>query len=148
MREINIIYQLSGGGITDDTGEYHHLSSEKINYIHSNFDINNTAIMCHYIEERERLKIEFPHVYSSTADAEGVDLSMFSDLIIYSQNFSTGKHAQRRARQANVNRDKPITVHFLIAESPAIDGHIYQTVSKKQVNFTARVYKQSGLFDG
>jgi hypothetical protein len=146
MREINGIYQLSGGGVTTDIDEYLHLSSEKIDYIHSNFDINNTAIMCHYIQERERLKSIFPHVYSSTSDAEGVDLSHFENLIIYSQNFSTSKHSQRRARQANIKRDTPIVVHFLIADA-GIDRYVYESVSKKQENFTARVYTQPGLFE-
>ena len=85
-------------------------------------------------------------MYSSTSHAEGVDLSHFDNLIIYSQNFSTSKHSQRRARQANINRADPITVHFLIADT-GIDQHIYDSVSVKQENFTARVYNQGGLFD-
>jgi len=140
-RELNIVYQLSGGGIDDIR-----LSSEKIDYIRSNFDPGKTAIMAHYISEQERLKEIFPNVFSATAHAEGVDLSHFSDLVIYSQNFSTAKHSQRRARQANISRDEPIRVHFLIAEDPAIDRHVYETVARKQRNFTSRIYTRS-LFD-
>ncbi len=140
MGMANALYQLSGGGLTMSDG-YKETSTEKIDYIKANFDDNDTAIMCHYVGEQNRLKQYFKNVFSSTADAEGVDLSHFKHLVVYSMSFSASKYIQRRCRQCNINRKEPITVHFLIADY-GIDEHIYSTVATKKTNFTARVYNE------
>jgi len=138
MGEMVSVHMLAGGGILKDD-EYIELSSEKIDYIHEYFNPKTTAIMAHYKAEQERLGRIFPNVFSSTAQAEGVDLSHFDNLVIYSQNFSTSKFTQRRARQARIDRATPIVVHFLLADY-GLDAKLYDAVAKKKSNFTARVY--------
>ena len=141
MAEMNAVYARSGGAVITEDGVIWK-STEKIDYVTDNFDPTNTAIMCHYKHEQSRLAELFPHVYSSTSHAEGVDLSHFKNLVIYSMSFSTSKFSQRRARQANIKRDSPIIVHFLIADA-GLDRHVYDMVAVKNKNFTMRTYRDA-----
>ena len=92
--------------------------------------------MANYRAEQYFLPKFFPKalVVSATSNAEGVDYSMYEHLIIYSQNFSTSKHSQRRARQANKNRTTPIKVHFYLVKG-AISEQVFDTVSVNKTNF-------------
>ncbi len=142
MRTIH--YQLEGGTakvndyLTIRTGEL-----EKIDYIKANYNLADIAIMAHFIEERALLKEHFPTVpiYSSDGDAEGVDLSHISKLLVYSMSFKTSKHTQRVARQANHDRTKPIEVDVLVAKAPGIGYKVYNTVAIKKINFTKLSYE-------
>jgi len=141
MAEMNSIY-LRGGGMVEHEKECYQLSTEKVDYILEFFgDTEDVAIMAHYVCEQKMLAATFSNAttLSSTAHAEGVDLHKYKSLIIYSMGFSTSKFIQRRARQCNINREDPIEVHYLIADG-CIDKKLYDTVSQKRSNFTARIY--------
>lgn len=149
--------QLKKNGISDDgliiadtsmglMVELHKLEGqgwEKVNYIIDHWgDEQSVVIMAHYISEQDRLKTIFNNatVLSATSFAEGVDLSMFETLVIFSQGFSTAQHKQRRARQANMKRDTPINVHYLLTKK-GVSAAVYKTVSVNGKNFVARYYE-------
>ena len=142
MALMNGEYMLTGGGLLIDEA-YKPLSREKIDYIFEHFgDTEGIAIMAHFKGEQERLKKIFKkaHIFSSTSDAEGVDLSSFDKLIVYSMSYSTSKYVQRRCRQCNINRKDPIEVHYLLTDY--IDKEVYNQVAVKKQNFTKRVYER------
>lgn len=142
MALMNGEYMLTGGGLMIDN-EYQPLSNEKIRYIFEHFDDSKSmAIMAHFVGEQERLKKIFKEadVFSSTSDAEGVDLSGYDKLIVYSMSYSTSKYVQRRCRQCNINRKKPIQVYYLLTDY--IDKEVYKSVAVKKKNFTKRVYER------
>lgn len=138
------LYMIEGGTVKiNDDITLDICNREKINYIKSNFK-ENVAIMAHFVGEQEMLKKYFKNVYSSTSHAEGVDLSHIDELVVYSMDFSTARFIQRRARQANMKRDKPINVHFLLVKG-AISEQVYNSVAVKKENFTNSCFERSTL---
>ena len=137
-------YQLEGGTLkVDDTKSIFTTSGrEKIEYIRANYDLDNLAIMAHFIAERKLLEAEFPNVpiYSADGHAEGVDLSHIAKLLIYSMSFKTSKYTQRLARQANHDRKTPIEVDILVGDKPAIGYDVFNTVAIKKENFDKNSY--------
>ena len=112
-------------------------NQEKIDYIKKNWgDTKDLVIMHQYKAELTKLSQQFKHatILQATSFAEGVDLSMYKHLVIYSQDFSTARHSQRRARQANKNRKEEIIVHFLLVHK-AVSQQVYTTVSINKTNF-------------
>ena len=77
-------------------------------------------------------------------DEECIDLSKIKYLIIYSQDFSTARHTQRRARQANREREDEIKVHFLLVKN-ALSDQVYESVSINKINFVDSVYKKVAI---
>jgi len=136
------------GGVAKVGDKYYVLSmQEKIDCIVKEFgDSSNTVIMYQYIAEGDKLRAFFQNVtlLQGTSFAEGIDLSMFDNLIIYSQDFSTARHSQRRARQANKNRSTPIKVHFYLVKD-AISEQVYKTVSINKTNFIDKLFKRATL---
>jgi len=107
---------------------------EKINYIKANFgDSEDTGIMCHFVGERQILEKEFKHakIYSSSSDAEGVDLSHLKNFIILSSDYSGSKFIQRRDRIININGSASLVVHHIMVKN-AISEQVYKKVSKKE----------------
>jgi ERCC4-related helicase len=102
--------------------------------------------MYNYKAELTKLQQHFKNavLLQGTSYAEGVDLSGHKHLVIYSQDFSTARHTQRRARQANVNRTLPINVHFLLVKK-AISDEVYKTVSVNKKNYVDSVFGASKL---
>jgi ERCC4-related helicase len=127
---------------------YHILrNSEKIQYIINNWgDTEDLVIMYNYIAEQDKLQQHFKKalILQATSYAEGVDLHKYKHLVVYSQDFSTARHTQRRARQANKQREEPITVHFLLVKK-AISEQVYKTVSVNKKNFVDSVFKRNKL---
>lgn len=141
------LHMLEGGVAKIDDNRIVLANEEKIDYIKKHFgDHEGLVIMYNYIAEKEKLNAHFTHarILQATSYAEGVDLHKYSDLIIYSQDFSTARHTQRRARQANKNRDTPITVHFLLVEK-GLSQQVYKTVSVNKKNFVDSVFKKESL---
>lgn len=136
------------GGVFKDGDTYGELNNkEKIDAIYRRFtDRRGLVIMYHYKAEFAKLSKHFREatLLQGTSNAEGVDLSSYDDLIIYSQDFSTAKHAQRRARQANKKRATPIRVHFYLVRG-AISEQVYDTVSLNKSNFIDKLYKRNKL---
>lgn len=126
------------GGTMKLKDKYFNLSNrEKIDYILETWgDTDQLCIFYNYKQEEHKLKEVFKHAHilQASAYAEGVDLSMYETLVVYSQNFSTGQYSQRRARQANMARDTPITVHFLLVKN-AVSEQCYECVAHNKQNF-------------
>lgn len=110
----------------------------KVQYIKENFDPEKTMILAYYKAEQDCIADIFPHTGSTTKNAEGIDYSHFDDMVIYSHNHSSATFQQVRVRQANINRTKPITVHFLIAGE--FDLKVYNIASGKEP-YTRRWYE-------
>lgn len=136
------LHMLEGGAIKIDNTYIALNSSEKIDYIIENWgDSPNLAIMYNYIAEGNKLRSSFKEalILQGTSYAEGIDLSHIKNLVIYSQDFSTSKHTQRRARQTGKNRNEPINVHFLLVKK-AISSQVYKAVSKNKTNFVDSLF--------
>ena len=144
MKERSVHYQIEGGTIKTDEG-YIKCGFDKIHYIRNNYEVENIAIMAHFIAERKELEKAFPEckIYSSDGHAEGVDLSGIDKLLIYSMSFKTSKYTQRLARQANHNRATPIVVDILVCDKPAIGMEVYKAVALKKENFDKNSYLRS-----
>ena len=133
------------GGVAKVEDDYITLGNrEKIDYIKKTWgDTNNIAVFYQYIEEGNKLRNHFRYakILQGTSYAEGIDLSNIKHLVIYSQDFSTARHTQRRARQANFNREQEIIVHFLLCEN-AISEQVYNIVSVNKQNFVDSVFNK------
>lgn len=136
------------GGVLKIKGEYILLGNrEKIDFILAKWgDTDDIVIMHQYTAERIKLSGIFNNalILQATSYAEGIDLSHKKHLIIYSQDFSTAKHTQRRARQANQSRTTDIKVHFLLVKK-GISDQVYTTVSKNKVNFVDSLFRRENI---
>lgn len=131
------LHQIEGGTLKQEDQLNILANTEKINYILETFgDSKDIVIFYHYQNELIKLKKYFSlaTILQATSFAEGVDLSMYKTLIIYSMDFSTARYTQRRARQCNMKRDTIIDVHYLLVEG-AISHQVYQTVAVNKSNF-------------
>jgi len=136
------------GGVFKHEDNYGILgNTEKIDAIKRDFgDETTNTIMYHYKAELSKLSQAFKRtqLLQATSFAEGVDLSGQANLIIYSQDFSTAKHSQRRARQANRNRATEIKVHFYLVKG-GLSEQVYKTVSLNKQNFVDKVFERKTL---
>jgi hypothetical protein len=136
------LHQLEGGTAKLDKDRIVLANREKIDFILRKFgDTEDLVIMYNYIPELAKLEAVFKHarILQATSFAEGVDLHRHEHLVIYSQDFSTARHTQRRARQANMKRDTPITVHYLLVKK-GLSEQVYKTVSVNKRNFVDTVF--------
>lgn len=136
------------GGVAKINEDYIVLANrEKIDWIKENFgDTASMVIMYNYKAEKTKLEAEFKNarLLQATSYSEGVDLHEYEHLIIYSQDWSTARHSQRRARQANLKRKTPIVVHFLLVKK-AISEQCYKTVALNKKNFVDSVFQLEKL---
>lgn len=138
------LYQIEGGTIKIEDNYFILSNREKIDFILKKFGDNDSlVIMYNYIAEKKKLEEVFKNatILQASSFAEGVDLHKYDNLVIYSQDFSTARHTQRRARQCNKNRDKPINVHYLLVKG-AISSQVYKTVSINKKNFVDSVFNR------
>jgi len=122
-------------------------NNEKIQYILEHWgDTKELVIYYHYIAEGRKLREVFKNatVLQGSSFAEGIDLAHKETIVIYSQDFSTARHTQRRARQAAKHRDKPIVVHFLLVEK-GLSEQVYNTVSVNKTNFIDSLFQKDYL---
>jgi len=141
------LHQLEGGTMKMENVYKVLGNTEKIQFILENFgDTEDLVIMYNYQAEETKLYQYFnkARILQATSYAEGVDLHKHEHLIIYSQDFSTARHTQRRARQANNLRATPIKVHYLLVKK-AISEQAYKTVSKNKKNFVDSVFTKETL---
>lgn len=136
------------GGVAKIGSHYLQLpNTEKVDYILQHWgDSKDLVIMYNYVAEEAKLKQYFKKalILQATSYAEGIDLYQYKHLVIYSQNFSTAKFTQRRARQTNKQRSEPIIVHFLLVKN-AISDQAYKTVSVNKENFVDAVFERREL---
>jgi len=122
-------------------------NEEKIQYILKTWgDTPSLVIMYNYIAEGKKLhnRFQFARILQATSFAEGIDLADWQTLVIYSQDFSTARHTQRRARQSSKSRTEPITVHYLLVHG-GISEQVYKTVSINKRNFVDSVFERTPL---
>lgn len=138
------LHMLEGGTLKVDD-EYVNLgNNEKVDFILEEWgDEEELVIMYYFKADILKLNKFFKKatLLQASTYAEGVDLSMFKHLVIYSQNHSTAQHTQRRARQANINRKEPIDVHYLLVKK-AVSHKAYKTVSINKENFVDTVFER------
>lgn len=141
------LHMLEGGGLKINGEDVELGNTEKIDYILETWgDTEDLVIMYQYIVEGIKLRRRFKNAKILQGDsfAEGVDLSGHRHLVIYSMSFRTSKHVQRRARQANKNRDEEITVHYLLV-ARATSEQVYKTVAINKTNFVDSVFEREEI---
>ena len=126
---------LDDKGVTKLKEFYYDLgNNEKIDYMLKTFgDVEGLGIMCHFIGEQKKLSKYFKNarVYSSKADAEGVDLSHLEHFVILSSDYSGAKFIQRKERIINMEGSNTLKVHHLLVKK-AISDQVYKRTSKKE----------------
>tara|TARA_R110002049_G_scaffold109985_1_gene258985 strand:+ start:16997 stop:18190 length:1194 start_codon:yes stop_codon:yes gene_type:complete len=146
--KLRVTLHMLEGGVAKIEKEYLVLENEeKINFIRDTFgDTEQLVIMYNYKAEHTKLSQRFRRatLLQATSFAEGVDLSGFEHLVIYSQDFSTARHTQRRARQANKKRATAIRVHYLLVKG-GLSENVYKTVSINKQNFVDSVFERNLL---
>lgn len=138
------LHQIEGGTVIGEEKGHILPNREKIDAILELFgDSEDLVIFYNYKQEEKKLKDVFKKakILQGTSYAEGVDLSMYEHLVIYSMNFSTAKYTQRRARQANIKRQTPIKVYFLNVKG-AVSAQVYKTVAKNKKDFVDSCYEK------
>lgn len=116
---------------------------EKIDFILDNWgDTADTVIYYYYIKEKELLLRHFKNarILHATSHAEGLDLTEYARIVVYSQSWSTAKYTQLRARQATKQRATDISVHFLLV-TKAISHQCYITIAENKRNFIDSLYR-------
>ena len=147
MKLRTALHMLEGGALKVDDDYLVLRNNEKVDYIKRIWgDSPQLVIMYQYIAEGHKLRkhFNFATVLQGTSFAEGIDLSHKEHLVIYSQDFSTAKHTQRRARQANRDRKGEIEVHYLLVKK-AISDQVYKTVSVNKRNFVDSLFTYEEL---
>jgi len=148
------MYQIEGGTLKIEVGMKNESTKdyvsvnlgnlEKINYIKEQWgDTDEMVIMYNYKQEEILLLQHFHNADIRQADrfAEGVSYKHKKHLIIYSMSWRTSKFIQRRNRQADMEREEEIVVHYLLVEG-GISHNIYEAVVEKNENFNARAYQE------
>ena len=141
------LHMLEGGVAKIDDIYFVFHNDEKIRYIMATWgDTEDLVIYYQYIAEGRKLRQVFKKatILQGTSHAEGIDLAHKETIVVYSQDFSTARHSQRRARQAAKHRDRPITVHFLLTKN-AVSAQVYKTVSINKQNFIDSVFERIKL---
>ncbi len=146
--KLRVTLHMLEGGVTKDEGQYIVLDNEeKIQAILKDFgDTTNLVVFYHYKAEFIKLQRYFKNatLAQATSKAEGVDYSKKEYMVVYSMDFSTARHSQRRARQANLMRATPIKVHFYLVKG-AISEQVYKCVSDNKVNFMDSLFSKEIL---
>lgn len=144
MKKLVGLHQIEGGTLKNEDSNIRLRNREKVQYIKQHFgDEASVVIFYHYKNEEALLKESFAEarILQATSFAEGVDLSMYKTLVIYSMDFSTARYSQRRARQCNMKRDEPINVHYLLVKE-GISHQVYTTVAINKKNFVNSYYEK------
>ena len=159
----SILHQIEGGTIKLSVPEnlevpeqYRHKHTHldfkehnaKLNWLLENYPTyesrEKVGVYYQYIKEGEILRKFFPNVYQYDADSEGFNLTHLERLVFYSQNYSTTKYIQSRARQTSMKRQTPIEVIYLIIKG-GIGEQIYKTVAEQKIDFSDKLFEREEL---
>lgn len=142
------MHQIEGGTLKiSDTQSIKLGNTEKIDWIKKEYgDSSNIVIFYQFVHEEILLKEHFNNarILQGTSYAEGVDLSMYETLIIYSMDYSTAKYSQRKARQANIARVDNINVIYLLMKG-AISDQVYTTVCENNKNYVDSYFSNTTI---
>ena len=139
------LHQLEAGAFLVDGDIVMTPNTELVDYIKATFPQDGLGLMAHYRSTRAKLALELPHahIFSSTAHAEGVDLSHLKTFVVVNTGFSGAQHVQRRDRIVNMNTSSRRVVHHLVTDG-GISADVYDAVSKKR-DFTLAAYRSLRL---
>lgn len=143
-KRFSALHQIEGGTILNDGVALETGETEKIEWVLENYgDTEKIAIFYNFKAEKVLLSRYFKQakLLQSTSHAEGIDLHEMDKVIIYSMNYSAAKYTQRRARQCNMKRSKPIEVIFLLAKE-GLSKYVYERVAVEKKSFTASYYEK------
>ncbi len=146
-KAFSFIHQLESGTIKCSTDKNFRLDPKdnpKLSYLLKQKNLENVAIFCYYRAELEYLQKYLPKVsiFHYTRHAEGIDLSHFEKMIIYTANFSATKFSQVRSRLCRKDRTKPIIVEWLVLEN-SISSKVFESVHTKNENFNVSSFLRS-----
>ncbi|EMH44279.1 hypothetical protein HMPREF1430_00452 [Helicobacter pylori GAM96Ai] len=146
-KAFSFIHQLESGTIKCSTDKNFHLAPKdnpKLSYLLKQKNLENVAIFCYYRAELEYLQKHLPKasIFHYTRHAEGIDLSHFEKMIIYTANFSATKFSQVRSRLCRKDRTKPIIVEWLVLEN-SISSKVFESVHTKNENFNVSSFLRS-----
>jgi len=135
------LHQIETGAIAEPCGHIQILPNrEVLDYCLGRFSPDRTAIMCHYRATREKFGPLYPHVFSSNAHAEGVDLSGFEYHVVVNTDYSGAKFVQRRERSVRMDQEGGRTVHHIVTDG-GISQAVYESVSGKR-DFNLRAFRE------
>ncbi len=146
-KAFSFIHQLEGGTIKclgDKNFYLNPKDNPKLSYLLKQKNLKNIAIFCYYRAELEYLQKYLPKasIFHYTRHAEGIDLSHFEKMIIYTANFSATKFSQVRSRLCRKDRAKPIIVEWLVLEN-SISSRVFESVHTKNENFNVNSFLRS-----
>ena len=143
MQERTSVHQLESGAIKLPDGQIVMLdNNEVVDYLMATFgDTADVAYMTHFLSTRAKLAKHFTkaHLYSSTAHAEGTDLSHYRHLVVVNSGYSGSKFIQRRERGTNIKRLTPALVHHIITDG-GVSAKVYALTSEK-LDFNLKAYR-------
>jgi hypothetical protein len=145
--KLRVSLHMLESGVTKIGEDYYELgNTELVDYVMNEFgDSESVGIMTHFVGQRNMLKRYFKKakLYSSTADAEGVDLSHLKHFVIISAGYSGSKFVQRRERIINTEGSESLEVHHILVKG-AISDQVYKNNSKKQ-DFNNSTYERTRI---
>lgn len=156
-RQMSGLHQLSGGTLLPSNDEPpltlpQVTPSKLLKLLTICSDSPSNVIFYQYKLEKDLLQSYYNKALLLQGDAfaEGVDLSEYDNVFVYSMSFLVSKYIQRRCRQCNIKRDKEIVIRYLIANPKTtpkklnIDAMVHDCVSSKR-NFTQSYYLKAQM---
>lgn len=143
IKERMAVHQVECGALRIDDQIVELPNNEVIEYLLRTFgDSSEIALMAHFHSTRQKLERHFKHahIYSSTAHAEGVDLSHYRHFVIVNADYSGAKFVQRRERLVNVNKTGESIVHHIVTNA-GVSSLVYEMTSKKR-DFNLKCYRE------
>lgn len=143
IKERMAVHQIECGALRIDDHIVELPNNEVIDYLLRTFgDSSDVALMAHFHSTRQKLERHFKraHIYSSTAHAEGVDLSHYRHFVIVNADYSGAKFVQRRERLVNVNKTGESVVHHIVTDA-GVSDLVYKMTSKKR-DFNLKCYRE------
>lgn len=143
IKERMAVHQIECGALRIDDTILELPNNEVIEYLLRTFgDSSDIALMAHFHSTRQKLFARFKHahIYSSTAHAEGVDLSHYRHFVIVNADYSGAKFVQRRERLVNVKKTGESVVHHIVTNG-GVSSLVYDMTSKKR-DFNLKCYRE------
>lgn len=143
IKERMAVHQVECGALRIDDQIVELANNEVIEYLLRTFgDSTDVALMAHFHSTRQKLERHFKraHIYSSTAHAEGVDLSHYRHFVIVNADYSGAKFVQRRERLVNVTKTGESVVHHIVTNG-GVSSLVYEMTSKKR-DFNLKCYRE------
>jgi len=143
IKERMAVHQIESGALRVDNQIIELPNNEVMEYLLRTFgDAPDIALMAHFHSTRQKLKrfFKYAHIYSSTAHAEGMDLSHYKHFVIVNADYSGAKFVQRRERLVRVDKTGESVVHHIVTNA-GVSSLVYDMTSKKR-DFNIKCYRE------